>query len=165
MNRKSLVEGSSIASSWSEVIDRKWSVEGRRSQVVRVKVRERTLLVSFCEGRLFAERTGIAPVEVVGLHGWARTREDLAGPLAGLNALAFDLPGFGASPEPPEAFDSMACAALIAEAMAALDRPQVLLGLTQQVAQLPAVPRVRHPATEPPSDRFRVHPHGSCHRL
>jgi len=128
VNRKSLVEGSSIASSWSEVIDRKWSVEGRRSQVVRVKVRERTLLVSFCEGRLFAERTGIAPVEVVGLHGWARTREDLAGPLAGLNALAFDLPGFGASPEPPEAFDSMAYAALIAEAMAALDRPQVLLG-------------------------------------
>ncbi len=86
------------------------------------------MLVSFCEGRLFAERTGVAPVEVVGLHGWARTRDDLAGPLAGLNALAFDLPGFGASPEPPDAFDSRAYASLIAEAIAGLDRPQVLLG-------------------------------------
>ena len=58
------------------------------------------MLESFCDGKLFAERTGIAPVEVVGLHGWARTRDDLARSLAGFNALAFDLPGFGASPEP-----------------------------------------------------------------
>jgi pimeloyl-ACP methyl ester carboxylesterase len=86
------------------------------------------VLQSFCEGRLFAERTSLAPTEVVGLHGWARSREDLAGPLAGLNALAVDLPGFGASPEPPAPWDSRAYAALIAELLAGLDRPQVLLG-------------------------------------
>jgi pimeloyl-ACP methyl ester carboxylesterase len=86
------------------------------------------VLQSFCEGRLFAERTSLEPSEVIGLHGWARSREDLAGPLAGLNALAVDLPGFGASPEPPEAWDSRAYAALIAEVLAGLDRPQVLLG-------------------------------------
>jgi pimeloyl-ACP methyl ester carboxylesterase len=86
------------------------------------------VLQSFCEGRLFAERTSLAPTEVVGLHGWARSREDLAGPLAGLNALAIDLPGFGASPEPPTAWDSRAYAALVAEVLAGLDRPQVLLG-------------------------------------
>ena len=86
------------------------------------------MLQSFCEGRLFAERASLEPTEVIGLHGWARSREDLAGPLAGLNALAVDLPGFGASPEPPEAWDSRAYAALIAEVLAGLDRPQVLLG-------------------------------------
>src|ERR1700730_2822990 len=88
----------------------------------------RTVLQSFCDGRLFAQRTSLAPAEVVGLHGWARSREDLAGPLAGLNALALDLPGFGASPEPPAAWDSRAYAALVAEVLAGLDRPQVLLG-------------------------------------
>jgi pimeloyl-ACP methyl ester carboxylesterase len=86
------------------------------------------LLESFCEGRLFAERTGTAPVQVVGLHGWARSRADLAGPLAGLNALAFDLPGFGASPPPPAVWGSADYAVLVAEAVASLGRPQVLLG-------------------------------------
>jgi pimeloyl-ACP methyl ester carboxylesterase len=86
------------------------------------------VLHSFCEGRLFGERTGPGPTGVVGLHGWARTRADLAGPLAGLNAIALDLPGFGASPEPSDAWDSQAYAALVAEVLAGLDRPQVLLG-------------------------------------
>jgi pimeloyl-ACP methyl ester carboxylesterase len=86
------------------------------------------LLESFCEGRLFAERIGAAPADVVGLHGWARTREDLTGLLAGFNAVVFDLPGFGASPPPPEAWDSAAYATLVAGAMATLGRPQVVLG-------------------------------------
>lgn len=86
------------------------------------------MLQTFCGGRLFAERYGSASVEVVGLHGWARTRADLAGPLAGLNALAFDLPGFGASPDPPEAWGAQDYAALLAEALVGLDRPQVVLG-------------------------------------
>jgi pimeloyl-ACP methyl ester carboxylesterase len=86
------------------------------------------LLQTFCEGRLFAERYGTAAVQVVGLHGWARTRADLAGPLAGLNALAFDLPGFGASPDPPQAWGADGYAALLADALAGLDRPQVVLG-------------------------------------
>lgn len=86
------------------------------------------MLQSFCDGRLFAERTGHAHTEVVGLHGWARSRADLAAALAGLNALAIDLPGFGASPEPPTAWDSKSYAALIAEALASLDSPPVLLG-------------------------------------
>lgn len=86
------------------------------------------MLQTFCGGRLFAERYGSASVEVVGLHGWARTRADLARPLAGLNALAFDLPGFGASPDPPAAWGARDYAALLAEALVGLDRPQVVLG-------------------------------------
>ena len=86
------------------------------------------MLQSFCDGRLFAERTGHAHTEVVGLHGWARSREDLTAALAGFNALAIDLPGFGASPEPPSVWDSRSYAAFVAEALASLDSPQVLLG-------------------------------------
>ena len=86
------------------------------------------MLESFCEGRLFAERIGTVPAEVVGLHGWARTREDLIGLLGGFNAVAFDLPGFGASPEPGKVWGSTDYAALIAEALATLGRPQVVLG-------------------------------------
>jgi pimeloyl-ACP methyl ester carboxylesterase len=86
------------------------------------------LLESFCEGRLFAERIGTVPTEVVGLHGWARTREDLIGLLTGFNAVAFDLPGFGASPEPTAQWGSEQYAELIAEALATLGKPQVVLG-------------------------------------
>src|ERR1022692_4997561 len=87
-----------------------------------------TLLESFAEGKLLAERTGDGPVSVIGLHGWARSREDLAGPLAGLDALAVDLPGFGLSPEPPTAWGSEDYAAQVAEVIDGLGRPQVLLG-------------------------------------
>lgn len=86
------------------------------------------MLKSFCEGRLFAEGIGTGPAEVIGLHGWVRTREDLTGVLAGFNALAFDLPGFGASPEPATAWGSMEYAELVAEAITPLGRPQVVLG-------------------------------------
>lgn len=140
------------------------------------------MLQSFCEGRLFAERTSLEPTEVIGLHGWARSREDLAGPLAGLNALAVDLPGFGASPEPPEAWDSRAYAALIAEVLAGLDRPQVLLGhsfggrVAVKLAAgwpelisglvLAGVPLLRQqPAGISPAWRFRVARWGSRHGL
>jgi pimeloyl-ACP methyl ester carboxylesterase len=93
-----------------------------------VKGRRGQLLESFCEGRLFAERIGTGPAEVVALHGWARTREDLIGALTGFNAVAFDLPGFGSSPEPSTAWGSEAYAVLVAEALATLGRPQVVLG-------------------------------------
>lgn len=86
------------------------------------------MLQSFCDGKLFAERIGDGPCEVVGLHGWARSREDLAGSLAGFNALTIDLPGFGASPEPPTAWGTESYAALVAEAVGGLQRPQIVLG-------------------------------------
>lgn len=86
------------------------------------------MLQSFCEGRLFAERTGHAPSDVIGLHGWARSWQDLAGPLGGFNALLIDLPGFGASPEPPEVWDSADYAALVAEVIADVHKPQVVVG-------------------------------------
>jgi pimeloyl-ACP methyl ester carboxylesterase len=86
------------------------------------------LIESFGEGKILAERTGEGPVSVIGLHGWARSREDLAGSLAGLDALAVDLPGFGLSPEPPTAWGTWEYADQVAEVIRGLDRPQVLLG-------------------------------------
>lgn len=86
------------------------------------------MLESFCGGRLFAERVGTGPVEVIGLHGWARTRADLVRALPGVSLLAFDLPGFGTSPDPPGAWSSADYAELLAEALSGLDRPQVLVG-------------------------------------
>lgn len=38
---------------------------------------------------------------MLGLHGWGRTHRDLLDCLAGTDAIALDLPGFGASPAPP----------------------------------------------------------------
>jgi pimeloyl-ACP methyl ester carboxylesterase len=142
----------------------------------------RTVLQSFCQGRLFAERTSPAPAEVIGLHGWARSREDLAGPLAGLNALAIDLPGFGASPEPPQAWGSEGYAAMIAEVVTGLGRPQVLLGhsfggrVAVKLAAgwpelvsglvLAGVPLLRQQSARvSPAWRFRVARWGSRHGL
>jgi len=86
------------------------------------------LLKSFCGGRIFGERLGSGQVDVVGLHGWARSRDDLFASLAGLNAVIPDLPGFGVSPEPPAAWGSDEYADAIAELVSGLGKPQVLLG-------------------------------------
>lgn len=86
------------------------------------------MLQSFCDGQIFAERIGEGPVRVIGLHGWARSRQDLIASLAGLSALALDLPGFGVSKEPPQAWGSDEYADLVAEMVSGLNGPQVVLG-------------------------------------
>lgn len=70
-------------------------------------------LTALLDGRVMAERSGDAP-RVLALHGWGRTRADWAAVLAGTPALAVDLPGFGASPEPPAAWGSRDYAELLA---------------------------------------------------
>jgi pimeloyl-ACP methyl ester carboxylesterase len=71
-------------------------------------------------GGLYGETWGDEPAVVVALHGWRRTHADFAaslgpsapgGPLA---CLAPDLPGFGATPAPPEAWGSVEYAAAVA---------------------------------------------------
>lgn len=57
------------------------------------------MLTSVLDG-LFGERVGSIPSSVLALHGWGRTRADMRPVLAGMDALAVDLPGFGASPTP-----------------------------------------------------------------
>ena len=78
------------------------------------------MLRSLAGGAVFGELWGDGPVRVVALHGWMRTHADFSrslgpdapdGPLA---VLAPDLPGFGASPVPPEAWGSAEYAAAVA---------------------------------------------------
>ena len=59
-------------------------------------------VLSALPGGLLGARHGAPPARVVALHGWRRTGADFDRVLAGLDAVAPDLPGFGASP-PPDA--------------------------------------------------------------
>jgi pimeloyl-ACP methyl ester carboxylesterase len=70
-------------------------------------------LTALLGGSVLAEKTGRTP-KVLALHGWARSRADWQAVLKGIPSLAVDLPGFGASPEPPEAWGSHDYAALLA---------------------------------------------------
>jgi len=81
---------------------------------------------------------------VLALHGWARTHRDFdavlapatspgPGPTTGdpvgqLDAVALDLPGFGATPPPPGAWGSADYAASVAEVLDEMDQPVVVLG-------------------------------------
>ena len=66
-------------------------------------VRSPAVLSSFAGGALFGARTGRAPATVVALHGWGRNHRDFDALLEGLDGVAVDLPGFGATPPPPAA--------------------------------------------------------------
>jgi pimeloyl-ACP methyl ester carboxylesterase len=83
------------------------------------------MLQAFAGGRLFGETYGTKPPWVVALHGWRRTHADFDTVLRGLDALAVDLPGFGATPAPPTPWGSPEYAAAVAET---ITQPSVVLG-------------------------------------
>lgn len=85
------------------------------------------MLTTLLGGRAFAERFGQEPAAVVALHGWGRTRQDWQATLDGFDALALDLPGFGATPAPETGWSTAEYAAWVGEILADLDRP-VLVG-------------------------------------
>lgn len=86
------------------------------------------MLQTFAGGRLFGDATGVGPARVVALPGWQRTHGDFADVLAGLDAVALDLPGFGPSPPPPEPWGSDQYARLVAEALEGMADRVVVLG-------------------------------------
>jgi pimeloyl-ACP methyl ester carboxylesterase len=83
------------------------------------------VLSAFAGGRLFGEHYGSGDPWAVALHGWRRTHADFDRVLQGVDAIALDLPGFGATPPPPAPWGSPEYAAAVAEALAA---PAVVLG-------------------------------------
>ena len=85
-------------------------------------------LKSFADGRLFGERYGSGGNRVVALHGWGRDRRDFVGVLGGLDAVALDLPGFGASPAPVDPLGAAGYANTLAPWIESLGEPQVLVG-------------------------------------
>ncbi len=86
------------------------------------------VLKTFAGGRLFGAAHGTAPAAVLGLPGWARTHRDFDAVFDGLDAVAVDLPGFGASPEPPEAWGAAGYAEAVAPVLDDMAYPVVVLG-------------------------------------
>lgn len=66
------------------------------------------MLRTLAGGSLFGEVWGASPARVLALHGWARTHADFVPVFdsARLDVVAPDLPGFGATPPPPEPWGS-----------------------------------------------------------
>ena len=65
---------------------------------------------------------------MLALHGWGRDRRDFDRVLNGLDAIAVDLPGFGASAAPAEAVGTSGYADIIAPMLDDFDEPAVLVG-------------------------------------
>jgi len=86
------------------------------------------VLSTFAGGRLFGERFGSDPPSVLALHGWGRTHRDWSAVLDGLDAVALDLPGFGASPPPPEAWGLEQYAGAVAPVVTEMATPVLVLG-------------------------------------
>jgi pimeloyl-ACP methyl ester carboxylesterase len=91
------------------------------------------MLRSFAGGRLMGEVWGTGTPTVLALHGWSRSRRDFSAVLAPpgkdpLEAVALDLPGFGSTPAPPEAWGSPEYADLVAEILPDMAGPVVVLG-------------------------------------
>lgn len=85
-------------------------------------------LMSFAGGALFGERFGTGPPRVLALHGWGRRGSDFAPSLSGMDALALDLPGFGASPPPDRADGAAGYAERIRIVLDDLEAPPVVVG-------------------------------------
>ncbi len=62
------------------------------------------------------------------MHGWGRDRRDFDEVLEGLDSIAIDLPGFGASPEPVEATGAGGYAEQVAPVLDDFDEPAVVVG-------------------------------------
>jgi pimeloyl-ACP methyl ester carboxylesterase len=86
------------------------------------------MLTAYDNGRLFGARTGTGAPWVLALHGWQRTHQDFSRTLEGIDAIALDLPGFGASPPPPEALGAAGYAEAVLSVLEGFERPPVVLG-------------------------------------
>lgn len=86
------------------------------------------MLQAFANGRLFGASFGSARPAVLALHGWGRSSADFRSTLDGLDAVALDLPGFGATPEPPGAWGAAEYAAAVAPVLDEMATPAVVLG-------------------------------------
>ena len=86
------------------------------------------MLQAFANGRLFGTASGSGPASVLALHGWGRTSSDFAAALDGLDGVAVDLPGFGATPAPPEPWGAAEYAMAVAPVLDEMATPAVVVG-------------------------------------
>jgi pimeloyl-ACP methyl ester carboxylesterase len=126
------------------------------------------MLTSLLGGRIMAARHGSGPPSVIALHGWSRNSSDWDDVLRGEDALALDLPGFGNTPVPDEAWGTPEYADAVVAAICnvaatpftlvghsfggrvavqiAASRPELVAGLV-----LTGAPLYRHALTKPPA--------------
>jgi len=87
------------------------------------------VLQAAASGLVFVERSGEEPPQVIGLHGWGRSRTDLLPALRGFSYASLDLPGFGHAPEPTAGMGSREYADVCRDAITELTaEPVVLVG-------------------------------------
>lgn len=86
------------------------------------------MLSTFAEGRIFGERTGSGDPWLLALHGWGRSHRDWSQVLGGLDAVALDLAGFGATPPPPEPWGVEQYTESVQPVLAEMRQPVVILG-------------------------------------
>ena len=128
----------------------------------------RVTIRAFLDGAIIAERQAGAGPVLLAMHGWARDRRDMVRLVDGHAALVPDLPGFGSSPAPPDAWGAAEYASAVAAmlesdgaapyvvvghsfggrvaAVLAAERPELVAGVV-----FLAAPLVRlAPASKPP---------------
>jgi pimeloyl-ACP methyl ester carboxylesterase len=85
-------------------------------------------LTSFASGTFFGARHGRGRPWVLALHGWQRSHWDFDTVLDGIDAIALDLPGFGATPPPPVAWSTAEYANAVAPVLDETAETVVVLG-------------------------------------
>ncbi len=86
------------------------------------------MLSAYAGGRLFGAASGSGPAWVLALHGWKRSHRDFQQSLAGVDGIALDLPGFGASPAPPRAWSTADYAEAVSPVLDELAPGAVVVG-------------------------------------
>lgn len=84
-------------------------------------------LKTYADGRLFGHRHGTGTPGVLALHGWGRTSTDFDAVLAGTDAIALDLPGFGASPAPSAPTGAHGYADMIIDVLDDFPQPPIVV--------------------------------------
>ena len=84
------------------------------------------MIQALADGAVLAERTGDLPPTVVALHGWGRSGNDFDRILAGLDAIAIHLPGFGPTSPPESVWGTEQYAELVARAIRPFGRVVVV---------------------------------------
>lgn len=86
------------------------------------------MLTAFAGGTTFGARHGTGAPWILALHGWGRTHADFAAALTGLDAIAVDLAGFGATPAPPAAWSTSEYASHLAPVLDEMADHVVVVG-------------------------------------
>lgn len=85
-------------------------------------------LRSLAGGSLFAEAIGVSSPTILALHGWGRRGSDFTNSLVSFGALAVDLPGFGATPKPPEVWGAREYARFLRPVLEEFAKPPLVVG-------------------------------------